>query len=150
MNLDEFYKLGIMFRRYRKYSWLRNLTKKEWAPPGRYDDSVRGEIIRRMPLGVMVVSASGRISMANPAAAELLGTELQDIEGSNYLAFFMADEKNAEFADLVIRAVEDKEKTHEAVVSYCAAGESFPLRVKSSFMEDEDCRMGICLMISKA
>ena len=149
LNLEEFYKLYFMIRRYRTYLWAKNLTKKEWAPPGRYQDGIRSEILRRMPLGVIVISSAGRIVLANPAAAELLGKELSDIEGSNYIDFFMQDVGNSELADLVIEAVSDKEKTHEALVSCSGPDGTFPLSVRSSFMEDEECRIGICLMIER-
>lgn len=149
LNLDEFYKLWFMYRRYKNYFWVKNLTKKEWASPGHFEESVRSEVFRIMPLGVIVVSAAGRISMANAASAEILGKTLEEIEGGNYIDFFMNDEENAEFADLVIEAVNDKKNTHEAIVNYNGKNGTFPVRVKSSFLEDEDCRMGICLMLSK-
>ena len=150
LNLDEVYKIAVMAKRYRSRAWVRNLTKKEWAPPGRYENEMRGEILRRMPLGVMVISASGRVSLANPAAAELLGRDLADIEGSNYVELFMQDGENAEFADLAIEAVSDKLVTHEGIVSYRGEGGVTRIHVKSSFLEDEDCRLGVCLMLSRA
>lgn len=76
--------------------------------------------------------------------------DLQDIEGSNYIDFFMSDAENVRFADLVIEAVRDKTNTHEDVVNYRGKDGVFPLRIKSSFMEDEDCRIGICLILSRA
>lgn len=149
LNLDEFYKIWFMFRRYKKYCWVKNLTKKEWAPPGRYEDKIRAEIFHRIPLGVIVISSAGRISLANEAAADLLGRELADVEGSNYIEFFMQDAENAALADLAIEAVSDKKNTHEAVITYTGQSGAYPLSVKSSFMEDEDCRIGVCLMLSR-
>ena len=150
LNLDEFYKLYLMFRRYRRYCWLKNLTKKEWAPPGRFEDNVRSEIFRRMPLGVIVIAASGKITMANSASAELLGKDLSDLEGSSYIDLFLGDDGNEELADLVIEAVNDRTGTHEATVSCGRKDGEHLVHVKSSFLEDEDCRMGICLMLSEA
>lgn len=149
LNLDEFYKLFFMLRRYRKQLWAKNLTKKEWASPGKYENDIRCEIVRKMPLGVIVISAFGRISMANQAAADLLGKELSDFEGNNYIDFFMGDTENSAFADTVINAVRDKQNTHSTVVSYKRENGVYPIRVESSFMEDEDCRIGVCLMLSK-
>lgn len=149
LNLDEFYKLFFMLKRYRKQLWVKNLTKKEWAPHGKYENDIRCEIVRRMPLGVIVISAFGRISMANQAAADLLGKELSDFDGNNYIDFFMRDTENSAFADTVINAVKDKQNTHREVVSYKRENGIYPIRVESSFMEDEDCRIGVCLMISK-
>lgn len=149
LNLDEFYKLYFMFRRYRRYCWVRNLTKKEWAPPGRFEDNVRSEIFKRMPLGVIVIAASGRVTLVNSAAAELLGKDIGDVEGSSYIDLFLNDKANTELADLVIEAVNDKINTHEATVRCGGENGDRLVHVKSSFLEDEDCRMGICLMLSE-
>ena len=148
LNLDEFYKIVLMYKRYKKYCWLKNLTRKEWAPLRRYEDTIRKQIIGSLPAGVLVITGNGRVSMANSAAAKLLGRELDDIEGCSYIELFLNDPENSEFADLVLEAVNDKENTHEGQVSYRRNGESVTLNVRSSFMEDEDCKLGICLLLT--
>ena len=150
VNSDEYVKIAMLIRRYRKYAWARNLTRKEWAPPGRYDRQIRKRIVDEMPLGVMVISNSGRVVLANDACAELLCMDPEQIEGGDYRSIFLGSEgMNDEFSDLLLEAVNDKQQVRESEMRWRKNGCDRILNVRASFMEDEDCRMGLCLMLSK-
>ena len=56
---------------------------------------------------------------------------------------------NDEFSDLLLEAVNDKQQVRESEMRWRKNGCDRILNVRASFMEDEDCRMGLCLMLSK-
>lgn len=151
VNLDETVKIYHMISHYRKYLWAKNLTRKEWAPPGSYDRRIREKIIDDMPLGVMIVSNAGRIVLTNDACARLLGMEREEIEGGNYRSLFLAgDESREALSNLLLDAVADKATPRETDMRYAAPNGERLLHIRASYMEDEDCRIGLCLMISEA
>lgn len=151
VNLDETDKIWHMISHYRKYVWAKNLTRKEWAPPGKYDRQIRERIIEEMPLGVMLFSNAGRVVLTNDACAELLGVRREEIEGGDYRSLFLAEDGSRDaLSNLLIDAMTDKTAPREQTIRYsCAAGERV-LRVRASYMEDEDCRIGLCVMLSRA
>lgn len=150
VNMDEYTKIVLMYRRYRTYSWAKNLTTKDWAPPGRYDRQIRRQIVDEMPLGVMVISNSGHIELTNDACARLLGMDREQLEGGDYRSLFLENDGQwGELSDLLLEAMNDKTRPREAEVTWQANGSSRVLHVWTRFMEDEDCRMGLCLMLSE-
>lgn len=151
VNMDEFTKIFHMLARYRTYAWAKNLTTKDWAPPGRYDRQIREKIIDEMPLGVMIISNSGKIVLVNDACADFLGMGKEEIEGGNYKSLFLTEDAGREeLSNLFIDAMTDKTQPRETDMLYpCAAGER-RLHIRASYMEDEDCRIGLCVMISSA
>lgn len=151
INLDEFTKLYHMLKRYRTYCWAKNLTVKDWAQPGKYDRQIREKIIDDMPLGVMVVTNAGRIVLTNDACAGLLGKTRDELEGSNYRNIFLTEEQDDDrLSDLFIEAMHDKTTARETDLLYPNAESGRKLHVRASYMEDEDCRIGLCIMISEA
>lgn len=149
LNLEEMYKITFMIGRYKKYRWLKNLTKKEWAEGGRYQNEIRRRLFEELPTGVMVIGNSGRISMINEACARLLGMTVEEAEGSNCRELFLQSGENQELADTVIEAVMDKDSTHEKTVTCRIGGEDFPVKICTGFMEDEDSKMGVFLTIQR-
>lgn len=150
INLDEFTKIYHMIARYFTYIWAKNLTIKDWAPPGKYDRQIRHQIIDEMPLGVMVISNSGRIVLVNEACAALLGKTKEEIEGGNYKTLFLSDEGNSDaLSDLFIEAMNDKTTPKEADLYYPNGESGRRLHIRASYMEDEDCRIGLCVMLSE-
>lgn len=149
VNMDEYYKFFSMIAHYKKYMWVKNLTKKEWAANGTHEDVMRKKIFLEMPLGVMVISSPGKISLVNDACAKILGYSVDDIEGSNYIELFENSGENEAFADAIIEAVGDKMTPHECTVDYSKNGVTKKLSVKTMFMEEEDAKLGVCVMISE-
>ena len=150
VNMDETIKIYQMIAHYRKYVWAKNLTRKEWAPPGKYDRQIRAKIIDEMPLGVMVISNAGRVVLVNDACAALLGMEREAIEGGDYRSLFLAEDGSRdELSNLLIDAMTDKTAPKEIHLSCLCGAEKRRLRVRASYMEDEDCRIGLCVMISE-
>lgn len=147
VNMDEYYKFYNMIAHYKKYVWVKNLTKKEWASNNRYEDIMRKKIFADMPLGVLVIGSSGKIILVNDACASILGYSVDDIEGGSYMQLFDSGENEA-FADAIIEAVGDKMTQHEHVVDYVKNGVTKKLSVKTSFMEEEDAKLGVCAMIN--
>ncbi len=149
LNLPEYYILFFMVRHYKQYKWAKNLTRKEWADPSRFEDTIRRRIFENMPLGIMVIGNSGKISMVNQECARLLYMDVEAIDGSYYTDLFMTDKNNEAFADIVLEAVNNKTVRHKETVDYKCADSSRKLIVESTFIEEEDSKIGVCLMISE-
>lgn len=151
INLDEFTKIYHMVTRYRTYIWAKNLTAKDWAQPGKYDRQIRRQIIEEMPLGVMVISNAGRVVLVNDACARLLDMTRETIESSNYKTLFLTEDSGNEMlSDLFIDAMNDKTSPKEADLYYPDEATGRKLHIRASYMEDEDCRIGLCVMLSPA
>lgn len=148
MNMDEYTKMYYEISRYRKYIWIKNLTKKEWAEPGKYDLLLKEKIINNMPMGVLVVGSSGKISIVNERAKEILGFDSDDMVGVNYISAFIEDKRNDELAQILIDSMDDKSKKQEKVVNYYKNNVCKKLQITTSFVEEEDTNIGILAMIN--
>lgn len=148
INLDEFTKMYFEIKHYKKYLWAKDLTKKEWADPGRYDQMLRATIIKTMPMGVLLLGSNGRITMTNKAAGTLLGFDEEEIEGETYATFFLKDARNNDFAQALIDSVYDKTKSIEKVVEYYAGDNKKTLQVRTMFVEEEDANIGVLAMLN--
>ncbi|MCF0228404.1 MAG: MATE family efflux transporter [Parasporobacterium sp.] len=156
LNLDEYYKLYFMIARYRKYDWVKNLTRKEWGLVSRFEDSIRKQTFERMNSGFLFIGSSGRISMANPACAALLGKEVDDINGSMYMDIFIRsmetehDAAGYELSDLILEAVSNKTEPVNRVITLMSGGVPKRIRVCTSFIEEEDYKIGVFVMLNEA
>ena len=106
------------YKHYKEYRWAKNLTKKEWAEPGKYEKELRETIVNRMPMGAIVLGSSGKISMSNPAAEEILGISEDDLQGESLTIFTLSDERNLPFNQCILDAVYDKSTVSDAVIDY--------------------------------
>ena len=150
INLDEYTKIVLMIKRYKKYAWAKNLTYKDWAPPGKYERQIREKIVEEMPLGIMLISNTGHIVLTNNACAELLCMDREQLEGRNYRLLFLENNASGdEISDLLLETIYDKGKAQDCEVTWQMNGHSRPLHIHAMFMEDEDCKMGLCLMIEE-
>ena len=151
INMDEFTKIYFMIHRYRQYTWTRNLTRKDWAPVGKYAHQIRSQIVEEMPLGVMVIMNTGLVVLANNACADLLGMPREEIEGSNYRTLFLSENTSCDsLSDMLIDVTNNKSVPQEMDLPYPLPQDAGQiLHIRASYMEDEDCRVGLCIMISK-
>ncbi len=147
VNMDEFTKMYAEFKHYKKYIWAKNLTKKEWAEPGKYDKELRETIVNRMPMGVVVLGSSGKITMSNPAAVDILGVSEDDLQGESLAIFTLADERNLRFNQCILDAVYDKSIVNDAVVDYYIDGKKSKLQINTQFLEEEDANIGVLILI---
>ena len=147
MNMDEYTKIYFEIARYYKYIWVKNLTRKEWAEPGKYDLLIKERIVKDMPMGALVIGSSGRFSIINESAKQILGFK-DDMEGVNFISVFIEDERNIDFAQVLIDAMDDKMTSHERIVSYYINDTCKKLQVKTTFIEEEDQNIGILAMIN--
>lgn len=148
MNMDEYTKLYFEMHRYNQYAWVKNLTKKEWAEPGKYKELLNDYIIQNMPMGAFLVGSSGRISMVNECAANILGVEGEDIEGLNYINTFLEDPRNNDFAQVLIDSLDSNPSEQSRVVKYYQNDSCRIVQVKTIFVEEEDYNIGILVMIN--
>lgn len=147
VNLDEYTKLYTELKHYKKYLWAKNLTKKEWAEPGKYDKELRETIVNRMPMGAIILGSSGRITMSNPAAERILGISEEELQGESLSIFTLKDERNLEFNQCILDAVYDKTTVNNASVDFFVHDEYHKLRLNTSFVEEEDANIGVLILM---
>lgn len=147
VNLDEYTKMFTEYKHYKEYRWAKNLTKKEWAEPGKYEKELRETIVNRMPMGAIVLGSSGKISMSNPAAEEILGISEDDLQGESLAIFTLSDERNLPFNQCILDAVYDKSTVSDAVIDFYTKEECKRIQVNTSFIEEEDANIGVLILI---
>lgn len=147
INMDEFSKMYTELKHYKKYLWAKNLTKKEWAAPGKYDKELRETIVNRIPMGVIVLGSSGKITMSNPASEKILGISEDDLQGESLAIFTIEDERNLEFNQCILDAVYDKKTVKDAVVDFYVKDQCRKLQVNTSFIEEEDANIGVLILL---
>ncbi len=148
LNMDEFTKMYSEIKHYLQYKWVKNLTKKEWAEPGKFDKELRQKIVNDMPMGVMMVGSSGKITMTNKALLDILGFTGEDIEGETFASFFLTDPRNNDFTEVIVDSIYDKTTAKEQLVDYYSNDVQKKLHLKTIFIEEEDSNIGILVMIN--
>ncbi len=150
INLDEFTKLYPQMKHVFKWTWVKNLTKKEWAEPGRHAMEVQRQILLQVPVGVLVIGSYGRIIYSNSMAEELLGMSSDTMAGENLMQLFMQEGVNDELANVLLDGLYHQHQIQETTVRYQKGTLSRELRVSSMLIEEEDLRIGICALLRPA
>lgn len=148
INMDEYTKFYVGLKHYYQYNWVKNLTKKEWAEPGKYHRQLEKRIISDMPIGVMMVGSSGKISMVNDNAACGLGYSREELEGTGFTQLFIEDERNNDFVQSILDSISGKEKIIDHTVRYYKDDTCKIMQIRTEFIEEEDAKIGILVMIN--
>jgi PAS domain-containing protein len=82
-----------------------------------------------MDEGVISLAADGRITIFNPAAAEILGIDGAKCLGRRFAEIFLERPGGDDFAQVVLDAIYDKSRAHQQTVSYSVHGMPRTLRV---------------------
>ncbi len=101
-----------------------------------------------MSEGVMTIKFDGFISFFNPAALSILGFKEEELSGRKFASCFFDAPENDEFAQMVLDAVYDRERTHESIVPYKTGNIERQLRVVTSFLQDGGEKVGIIVVFS--
>ncbi len=96
----------------------------------------------------MAIGFDGVISSCNPAAMRILGLDQEELTGRKFASLFFDRPENDEFSQVILDAVYDREHTHDKIVPYTTEDATRQLRVVTSFLKDEDDKVGIIVVFS--
>jgi len=114
-------------------------------------DHLHQNILENMRDGVMALDLQGRITLFNPAAAEVLGLDRNQVLGKTFAEVFLAmDEVNDEFNQVVLDAVLQKSVGRRDTVEFIRPGGArAALTVTSSYLRREgDEARGVIVVFS--
>ncbi len=94
----------------------------------------------------MLIGFDGVIDYLNPAAVEILGLDREETLGRKFAAVFFEREENDEFSQAVLNAVYDRDKAHDAIVSYTVGDKKLTLRVVTSFYAEKQEPTGVIIV----
>ena len=108
----------------------------------------QASIFAGMSEGVMGIRFDGRIEIVNDAALEILGKTREELEGHSFAHCFFGEEINDGFTQSVLDAIYKKGQKLHSVVPYSTGSEIKQLRILSSYLVNNEERIGIVLVIS--
>ena len=149
VNLDETTKIVHMVRRAFAWKWVKNLTKVEWAEPGRHQRIMRDRLLENMPTGALLLGSYGNIVYANSAAGRILEMDPQDVQGSSLLRYYIETGSNDGFANLLLDSLYRTNELHSQQITYQGKQTSKQLLVHTMMMQEEDLRLGLCAFIEE-
>jgi len=92
-------------------------------------------ILENMSDGVMTIGLDGRIMTFNSAAEKILNLKREDALNRSFGEVFLMREGNDDFNQMILNAVYESEKIHNAVVSYNTGEKILTLVVTASFLQ---------------
>ncbi len=105
-------------------------------------------IIRYMSEGLLLIGFDGVINYLNPAAGKILALDPEQTIGRKFAAVFFDNEENDDFTQAVLDAVYDRNKAHDAIVSYSVGEKKLALRVVTSFYKEENENAGVIIVLN--
>ncbi len=110
--------------------------------------SFYSSMLDNMTEGIMAIDKHGRIIMANRRCSEILGIGQDELLNQIFLGVFLEKEENEELVQAIIDAIYDKYRTHKRVVTYIRNNVERVLYICTSFLFEEDEKMGISVIMS--
>ncbi|MBM4276675.1 MAG: HlyD family efflux transporter periplasmic adaptor subunit [Deltaproteobacteria bacterium] len=98
-------------------------------------EMVYKNILENMSDGVMTIGLDGRIMTFNSAAEKILNLKREDALNRSFGEVFLMREGNDDFNQMILNAVYESEKIHNAVVSYNTGEKILTLVVTASFLQ---------------
>ncbi|MCR4590328.1 MAG: PAS domain S-box protein [Lachnospiraceae bacterium] len=108
----------------------------------------RDNLLESMTEGVMVIGFDGVIIYLNPAAGEIMGFSNEEVLGQKFASLFFDDERNDNFTQTVLDAIYDRNRTQHNMVDYYTGTKKLELHVVSSFLTDNDEKLGVIIVLS--
>ena len=149
VNLDEVTKFYIQLRRVLTWKWVKDLTRVEWAEPGRSERQLKSRILKEMPVGALVLGSYGDIIYMNDAAGKILQIDTEDAQGRKLLQYFITN-GNDDFANLLLDAMYQNRVIHSRKISYSCGDTEKELLLHTMMVHEEDLRLGLCAIIEEA
>jgi PAS domain S-box-containing protein len=104
-------------------------------------------IIESLLVGLIVINPRGDVQVANRAASDILGYDLERLRQRGWIDFFEM-EGNEEFNQVLLDVIQYKEKGLRRTVPYVKpSGEILTLSLTSSFLTENDTVMGVVILI---
>jgi two-component system phosphate regulon sensor histidine kinase PhoR len=101
-------------------------------------ENISSVIIESMSDGLIVFNFHGKITRMNPAASEMLGIEMEEINDKTYYQLFMDEPGNDEFNDLILSGIQKGETRLYGEVPFRRRdGCCFDFAVTTSFLRAE-------------
>ena len=107
---------------------------------------IHNRILSDMAEGILTIQY-GCITYANPAALGILHMKKEDLLGHPFVNVFIKNPVNDRFNQLVLKAIYDKDTTHESIVDYRDDEKTKQLHVKTSFLRGNEEICGIIIMM---
>ena len=111
-------------------------------------NAVQERILRDMSEGVMVIGLNGHIEQINPKGCEILTLSERDVIGKPFAGFFFEYEENDDFSQTILDAIYEAHALHVAVVPYFDGQITKYVHVTTSFLHDQDRRIGVIAVLS--
>lgn len=147
LNIDEFTKMPLQFKRVNSGKWVKNLTKNEWADPRQYGDEIRSNILQKMPVGVLLVGSYGQIVYINAAAEKFLNIKAETLQGESLMRMMILSEENDEMANFLIDGLQNKGEVSNKAITYCDGEKKHELALSTLLIEEDDLSIGLCVFI---
>ena len=109
---------------------------------------IRENIIRDMSDGAFVIGLDGRIIYVNPAALAICDMTEEELTGRTFAECFFDYPENDAFAQSVLDAIYESGNHHESIVPLRTKNASRLLRVTTSFLKENDRRVGVIAVLS--
>lgn len=108
---------------------------------------IRNHIMRDMSEGVMTIGFDGIISDINPAAERILERSAEELVGQPCAACFFDIPENDGFTQMILEAIYDRGSAHERVVDFHTDRSVKQLRIRTSFLNNEEAAIGIICVL---
>ena len=115
---------------------------------GKHTEFIRESIIRDMSEGVMAIGMDGVINYVNPAAAQILERDMEELSGQKFIHCFFEYEENDTFNQAILDAIYDTTTSHRNVVSYFTGRQTRQLHVTTSYQHKGEEKVGVVVVIS--
>ena len=100
------------------------------------ETAVSQSILENMSDGVMTISMTGKIITFNPAAAQILALEGQEVKGEPFARIFMEQPENDAFNQAILDAIYESHTTHNHMVDFFRGDRSsVSLSLTTSFLK---------------
>ena len=110
--------------------------------------SIQDRVIEDLEEGILVIASGGTILYANQSASSILCVPLRKLTDNNFSALFIDDPANDGFVQMVLDAVQDREKTHRGIVEYSTGKQKKYLRLGTTYFKDEETQSyGIIMLL---
>jgi len=105
-------------------------------------------IIETIPIGLLVVSPDGEISLLNEATCSILGYSQETFHNKGVAELFFEEEHNYEFNEFIVEVIrEEKYNLQRTVPYFRPSGELLQLALTSSFIRDHENKPALVILL---
>lgn len=116
--------------------------------PDKHTEFIRESIMRDMSEGVVAIGMDGVISYINPAAAQILDRNIEELTGQKFMRCFFGREENDAFNQTILDAIYDANTSHRNIVPYFTGTQTRQLHVTTSYLRKENEKVGVIAVLS--